>query len=291
MFDSASVNSISSIPSPVPMKESFPSEHSRELLGNSLEDLLDGGGVTHEGGGHLETSGGNVAHAGHHVVGDPLHEVGGVLVLHVQHLLIHLLRRHAPAEERRSREVAAVSRVSRAHHIFGIKHLLRELRNRESTVLLRAARGQRSEAGHEEVEPREGDEVHRDLPEVAIELPGKAEARRNTAHGCAHQMVEVPICWRRELQRAEAYVIERLVVEEEALVGVLDELMEGQDGVIGLHHGVRDLRRGDYREGLYDAVRVLLANFRDEQRAHTRTSAATEGVADLETLQAVTSLC
>ena len=82
----------------VPMKESLPPEHGRELLGDSLEDLLDGGGVAHEGGGHLETPGGNVAHAGHHVVGDPLHEVAAVLVLDVQHLLVNLLHGHATAE-------------------------------------------------------------------------------------------------------------------------------------------------------------------------------------------------
>ena len=53
------------------MEESLPSEHGGELFADSLEDLLDGGGVANEGGGHLETSGGNVADTGHHVVGDP----------------------------------------------------------------------------------------------------------------------------------------------------------------------------------------------------------------------------
>ena len=109
------------------MKESFPSEHSRELLGNPLEDLLDGGGVTHEGGGHLETSGGNVAHAGHHVVGDPLHEVGGVLVLYIQHLLVHLLHGHATSEAGGHGEVAAVPGVAGRHHVLGVEHLLGQL--------------------------------------------------------------------------------------------------------------------------------------------------------------------
>ena len=41
----------------VPMEESLSSEHSSELLSNSLEHLLDGGGVTEEGNGHLESLG------------------------------------------------------------------------------------------------------------------------------------------------------------------------------------------------------------------------------------------
>ena len=36
------------------MKEGFSSEHGSELLGDPLEELLDGGGVSDEGGGHLE---------------------------------------------------------------------------------------------------------------------------------------------------------------------------------------------------------------------------------------------
>ena len=59
----------------VPMKESLPSEHSSELLGDSLEQLLDGGGVTDEGGGHLETSWWDVTDSGLDIVGDPFDKV------------------------------------------------------------------------------------------------------------------------------------------------------------------------------------------------------------------------
>ena len=113
------------------MEESFPPEHGGELLGDPLEDLLDGGGVTHEGGGHLETSGGNVAHAGHHVVGDPLHEVGGVLVLYIQHLLVHLLHGHAAPEDAGHGEVAAVPGVAGRHHVPCVEHLLGQLGHRQ----------------------------------------------------------------------------------------------------------------------------------------------------------------
>ena len=54
--------------------------------------------VSDEGGGHLETPGWNVADGGLDVVGDPFNEVGRVLVLDVQHLLIDLLHGHATAE-------------------------------------------------------------------------------------------------------------------------------------------------------------------------------------------------
>ena len=74
----------------VPVKESLAPEHSCELLADTLEHLLDGSGVAHKGGSHLEALGGDVTDGRLDVVGDPLHKVGGVLVLDIKHLLIHL---------------------------------------------------------------------------------------------------------------------------------------------------------------------------------------------------------
>lgn len=75
----------------VPVQESLATEHSSELITDTLEQLLDGGGVTDEGGGHLETTGRNGAQGGLDVVGDPLDEVGLVLALDVAHLVLNLL--------------------------------------------------------------------------------------------------------------------------------------------------------------------------------------------------------
>merc|ERR1719195_2412755 len=75
----------------VPMEESLAAEHSSELLTDTLEHLLDGGGVAEEGNSHLETLGRDIANGGLDVVGDPLNEVRGVLVLDVEHLLVDFL--------------------------------------------------------------------------------------------------------------------------------------------------------------------------------------------------------
>ena len=56
------------------------------------------GGVANEGARHPQASRWDVAHCRYHVVGDPLHEVGAVLVLDVQYLLVHFLHGHASTE-------------------------------------------------------------------------------------------------------------------------------------------------------------------------------------------------
>ena len=56
-------------------------------------------------------------------------------------------------------------------------------------------------------------------------------------------MVEVAVGWGRQFQRAETYVVERLVVDAECLVGVLDELVDRQCRIVRLNDRVGHLER------------------------------------------------
>jgi hypothetical protein len=75
----------------VPMQESLSSEHGSELVTDTLEEFLNGGGVTNEGRRHLKTTGRDGAESSLDVVGDPLDEIGRVLVLDVAHLVLDFL--------------------------------------------------------------------------------------------------------------------------------------------------------------------------------------------------------
>ena len=231
----------------VPMEESLATEHSCELLGNSLEQLLDGGAVSDEGGRHLEASWRDVADGRLDVVGDPFDEVAAVLVLHVEHLLVDLLHGHAATEHGCNREVAAVTWVASSHHVLGIEHLLGELGHRQGAVLLAASGRERGEAGHEEVETREWHHVDSQLPQIGVQLAGEAQAGGHTRHRGRHQMVQVAVCRGGELQCTEADIVQSFIVNAVGLVGVLNKLMDGQGGVVGLNNGVRHL---NYESGL-----------------------------------------
>jgi len=91
------------------------------------------------------------------------------------------------------------------------------------------------------MQPRERDQVHSNLPKVAVQLAWEAKACCDSAHCGTHEMVEVPVGRRGKLQRPEANVIQGLIIEKHALVSILDKLVERENGVVRLHHCVRHL--------------------------------------------------
>ena len=290
------------------MQESLAAEHSSELVADTLEQLLDGGGVTDEGRGHLEATGRNRAKCGLNVVGNPLNEVGLVLVLDVAHLVLDLLHGDLTAEDGGAGEVTSVTEVGGSHHVLRVEHLLGQLGDGDGAVRVTAAAGQRSESDHEEVKTREGNHVDSQLAEVGVELTGETQTGGDTGHDGGNQVVQVTVRGVGQLEGTHADVVQSLfetvrsilfaifgrsisylVVNTEGLVGVLNQLVNGKSGVVGLNNGVGDLGGGNNGESGHHTVGELLTDLGDQQSTHTGTGTTTKRVGDLETLEAVAS--
>ena len=72
------------------------------------------------------------------------------------------------------------------------------------------------------------------MPDLAWE----PETRRNARHCGRHKMVEITVCWRRQLECSETDIVQSLVVNTECLVCVFNKLMDWQSGIVWLDNGV-----------------------------------------------------
>ena len=100
-------------------------------------------------------------------------------------------------------------------------------------------------------------------------------------------MVKITIGWGGELEGSEADIVKSLVINAHNLIGVLNKLMDGEGGVVWLNNGIGDLWGWHDGESGHDSVWVLFSDLGDEEGSHTGSGTTTEGVGDLETLEAI----
>ena len=91
------------------------------------------------------------------------------------------------------------------------------------------------------MESGEGDQVDGELSEVRVELAGESEAAGNTGDCGRDEMVKITVGGGCELEGSEADIIEGLVINAHDLIGVLDQLMDGEGSVVWLNDGVGHL--------------------------------------------------
>lgn len=100
-------------------------------------------------------------------------------------------------------------------------------------------------------------------------------------------MVQVAVGRCREFQGTEANVIKGFVIDTVGLVGILNQLMNRESGIVGFNDGVRYLRRWYDRIRVHNSVGIFFADLGDEQSAHTRSRATTERMGKLKSLKTI----
>jgi hypothetical protein len=139
------------------------------------------------------------------------------------------------------------------------------------------------------MESGEGDQVDSQLSEIRVELTGESKTAGDSGHGSGDEMVEITISGGGELEGSEADIVEGLVINDHALISVLDQLMDGEGGIVGFNDSVGHLGGRHNGEGLHDSVGIFFSDLGDEEGSHSGSGSTTEGVSDLESLEAITA--
>jgi hypothetical protein len=88
------------------------------------------------------------------------------------------------------------------------------------------------------MESWEWDQVDSELSEIGVKLSWESEAASNTGKGGRNEMVKISIGWGGELEGSEADIIKGFVINAHNLIGVLDQLMDGEGGVVWFNNGI-----------------------------------------------------
>ena len=139
------------------------------------------------------------------------------------------------------------------------------------------------------MESWEWNKVDSELSEIGVKLSWESEAASDTGESSRDEMVKITVGWGGELKGSEADIVKGFVINAHNLIGVLNKLMDGEGGVVRLDDGIRDLWGRHDGESGHDSIWVLFSDLGDEEGSHTGSGTTTEGVGDLETLEAIAS--
>ena len=102
----------------------------------------------------------------------------------------------------------------------------------------------------------------------------------------ADQPIEVGVSRTLDVEAASADVVDRLVVDHEGAVGVLQGGVGRQDGVVGFDHGGGHLGCGVDGEFEFRLLSKVDGESLHEEGGEPRSGASSEGVEDQESLEA-----
>jgi hypothetical protein len=123
-----------------------------------------------------------------------------------------------------------------------------------------------------------------------IDVQGSIESQRGGQRGddLSDQSVQVGISGSFDVQISSADIVNGFVIQHNTDVGVFQQGMGGQDGVIRFNDGGRDLGRGIDGESQFGFFTVIDGQSFQQERSQSRSGTSSDSVEDHESLQTST---
>merc|ERR1719150_531884 len=169
-------------------------------------------------------------------------------------------------------------------HVLGLEHVVGDLADGLGLVRCLLLVDDGGKCGGHEVESREGHQVGLELSEVNVELSVESEGRSHGGDDLGDDHVQVSIAWAVNVQLLLADAIDSLVVKQHGHLGVIQQPMGGEHGVVGLHDTGGDLGGGVDLESNLGLLAVVNGNALEDERAKSGSGTTSDGVVDDESL-------
>merc|ERR1711968_187093 len=278
----------------VPVDEGTLGVHEVELVVHAGEHLGDGGGVRDTAAGALDLGEVTTRDDGRGLVvdtaleasGAPVDELDGALGLDGGDGGVDVLGDDVTTVHHASGHVLTVTRVALGHHVGRLEARVGDLGNGERLVVGLLGGDDRGVRGHHEVDARVRHEVGLELGDIDVEGAIETERGGERRDDLGDEAVEVGVGRALDVEAATADVGEGLVVKHDGDVGVLEEGVGGEHGVVGLDDGSRDLGGRVGTEAKLGLLAVVDREALEEEGAEARPGTATDGVEAHEALEA-----
>ena len=267
--------------------------HEVELVVDAGESLGDGGGVgDHAHGAHdagevaaRDDGGRLVVDAALEAGWAPVDELDGALGLDGGDRGVDVLGHNVTAEHKAAGHVLAVAGVALGVHSSRLEDRVGDLGDGELLMVGLLGGDHGRVRGEHEVDARIGHEVGLELGDVDVQGAVESEGCRQGRDHLGDEAVQVGVSGALDVEGAAADVVHGLVVEHDADVGVLEERVGGEHGVVRLNDGGGHLGGRVHGEAELGLLAVVNGEALEEERAETGAGATTDGVEDKEALE------
>jgi len=277
----------------VPVDEGTLGVHEVELVVHAGKDLGHGGGVGDHAARTLDLGKVTTWHHSRGLVvdttleasGAPVDELDGALGLDGGNGGVHVLGDNVSTVHHAASHVLSVTRIALGHHVGGLEARVGDLGHGERLMVGLLGRDDWRVGGNHEMNTGIGHQVGLELGDVNVE--GTIESERSGQGGdhLRDKTVQVGVGRALNVKATTADVIDGLIVKHDSDVGVLEEGVGGEHGVVGLDNGSGHLGGGVHAESELGLLAVIHGKTLKEQGAEAGSGASADSVEHHEALE------
>jgi len=267
--------------------------HEIELVINSGEDLSNGGGVGDHADGSHDLGEITTWNDGWWLIVDaaleagwaPVDELDGSLGLDGGDGGVDILWDDVTSVHEAACHVLSVSWIALGHHSGGLEGGVGDLSDGELLMISFLGGDDWCIGGKHEMDSWVWHQVGLELGDIDVQSTIESERSGQRGDGLSDEPVQVGVCWSLDIEISSADIIDGLVIKHDSNVGVLEEGVGGEDGVVWLNNGGGDLWGWVDGETELGFLTIIDGKSLEEERSETGSGTTTDGVEDEETLE------